>query len=164
MYSKNFDNVPDICSKILNAGIKIKWYLIGYGPDEELIRNRIKELQMEDYVCILGKKENPYPYIKCCDIYIQPSRYEGKCVSVIEAQMLHKPVIITDYATAGSQLEDGVDGVVVPMNNTDCARKIVAVLRDKELQRQLVENTKKRDYANIEEVNKIYRLLEIREK
>ena len=50
------------------------------------------------------------------------------------------------------------------MNNTDCARKIVAVLRDKELQRQLVENTKKRDYANIEEVNKIYRLLEIREK
>ena len=72
--------------------------------------------------------------------------------------MLHKPVIITDYATAGSQLEDGVDGVVVPMNNTDCARKIVAVLRDKELQRQLVENTKKR------EVNKIYRLLEIREK
>ena len=162
--AKNFDNVPDICSKILNAGIKIKWYLIGYGPDEELIRNRIKELQMEDYVCILGKKENPYPYIKCCDIYIQPSRYEGKCVSVIEAQMLHKPVIITDYATAGSQLEDGVDGVVVPMNNTDCARKIVAVLRDKELQRQLVENTKKRDYANIEEVNKIYRLLEIREK
>ena len=134
--------------------------MIGYGPDEELIRNRIKELQMEDYVCILGKKENPYPYIKCCDIYIQPSRYEGKCVSVIEAQMLHKPVIITDYATAGSQLEDGVDGVVVPMNNTDCAAEIVMVLRNQKLQQQLADATKVRDYANAGEIDKIYEILD----
>lgn len=71
--AKNFDNIPDICKKILEAGIKVKWYLIGYGADKELIENKIKELHMEAHVQILGKKENPYPYIKRCDIYIQPS-------------------------------------------------------------------------------------------
>ena len=53
---------------------------------------------MEDKVIILGKRENPYPYIKACDLYVQPSRYEGKCVTVREAQMLGKPVVIT-YCT-----------------------------------------------------------------
>ena len=61
---------------------------------------------MQEHVIILGKKENPYPYIKACDLYIQPSRYEGKCVSVVEAQILRKPVVITDYITSGSQLKD----------------------------------------------------------
>ena len=119
---------------------------------------------MENNVHILGKKENPYPYIKRCDIYIQPSRYEGKCVSVIEAQIFHKPVIITDYATSGSQLEDGVDGVIVPMDNVKCAENIIAVLRNQTLQRRLTEATKERDYANREEINKIYQILELQEK
>ena len=158
--AKNFDNIPDICKKILEAGIKVKWYLIGYGADKELIENKIKDLHMEAHVQILGKKENPYPYIKRCDIYIQPSRYEGKCVSVIEAQMFHKPVIITDYATSKSQLENGVDGVIVPMDNAKCAKEIIQIIRDNEMQKKLIEATQGRDYANIGEINKIYQILD----
>ena len=82
-----------------------KWYIIGFGPEEELIRQRIAEYKMESHVILLGKKENPYPYIKTCDIYIQPSRYEGKSVSVREAQILCKLVIITDYPTSNSQIK-----------------------------------------------------------
>ena len=115
---------------------------------------------MEDRVIILGKKENPYPYIKACDLYVQPSRYEGKCVAVREAQMLGKPVVITNYVTAGSQLTDGVDGVIVPMDNKGCAEGIAKVLRNKELRQKLTENTKKQDYSNAEELEKIYRILE----
>lgn len=158
--AKNFDNIPDICKKILEAGIKVKWYLIGYGADKELIENKINELHMEAHVQILGKKENPYPYIKRCDIYIQPSRYEGKCVSVIEAQMFHKPVIITDYATSKSQLENGVDGVIVPMDNAKCAKEIIQIIRDNEMRKKLIEATQGRDYANIGEINKIYQILD----
>lgn len=157
--AKNFDNVPDICRRILESGIKVKWYLIGYGSDEELIKNKIIESNMEDHVCILGKKENPYPYIKRCDVYVQPSRYEGKCVSVIEAQMLHKPVIITDYATSKSQLQNGVDGIVVPIDNAKCAEKIAKVLQDTDIQIRIVENTKVKNYANTDEVKKLYSLL-----
>lgn len=159
-YPKRMDEIPQICMRIRESGIDAKWYLIGFGGDEALIRQRIAEAGAEDYVIILGKKENPYPYIKACDIYIQPSRYEGKSVAVREAQILNKPVIITNYATAASQLKDGFDGVIVPMDIDACADGIIKVIKDKELQKTLIENTKKTDYTNADEIEKLYHLME----
>lgn len=158
-YAKNFDNIPEICKKIIAKGLPIKWYLIGYGVDEQLIKRQIAKSKMNDYVIMLGKKENPYPYIKACDIYVQPSRYEGKCVSVREAQILQKPVIITNYATSSSQLQDGYDGIIVPMDNEECANSISSVIQNMSLRQKLVDNTKKGDYTNAKEIEKIYRLV-----
>lgn len=78
-------------------------------------------------------------------------------MTVREAQILNKPVVITGYATSASQLEDGV---IVPMDNEGCAAGIAAVLRDEALRQKLAENTKIRDYTNAGEIEKIYRLLE----
>lgn len=150
--AKNFDNVPDICSRLRKMGLNVKWYIIGYGGDEEKIRNQITAADMDEYVILLGKKENPYPYIKNCDLYVQPSRYEGKCVTVREAQMLGKPVVITRYATSASQLEENVDGVIVPMDNVGCAAGIAKVLQDQPLLRQLADTCSARDYSNAEVV------------
>ena len=158
--AKNFDNVPDICRRLIEAGLDVKWYLIGYGGDEPRIRQKIAEAGMQERVIILGKKDNPYPYLRACDLYVQPSRYEGKAVTVREAQLLGKPVVITNYATSGSQLEDGVDGVIVPMDSADCAAGIAALLRNPARMRRLSENCKKRDYTNSAEVEKIYALME----
>lgn len=157
---KNFDNVSEIASIIKSKGVDFRWYIIGYGADENLIKSKITQYNMEDTVIILGKKENPYPYIKACDIYVQPSRYEGKCVAVREAQILNKPVIITNYASSKSQLQDGFDGVIVPMDNQGCADGIVKVIDDKDLQNQLIENTKKTDYTNSKELSKLYELIQ----
>lgn len=157
---KNFDNVPDICRRLVADGLDVTWYLIGYGGDEPLIRQKIDEAGMQERVIILGKKDNPYPYMRACDLYVQPSRYEGKAVTVREAQLLGKPVVITDYATSGSQLEDGVDGAIVPMDNASCAAEIAALLRDPARMQQLSENCTKRDYTNSAEVEKIYALME----
>lgn len=158
-YPKNFDNIPDICRRILDKGINVKWYIIGFGPDEALIKTKIKVANVQDNVIILGKKENPYPYIKKCDIYIQPSRYEGKAVTVTEAQMLGKPVIITNYSTANSQLKDGVDGIIVSMDNETCANDIISVIEDMDLRNKLISNCKKREYSNKKEIFKLYSLI-----
>lgn len=158
--AKNFDTVPDICRRLVEDGLNVKWYLIGYGGDEALIRQKIAEAGMQERVIILGKKDNPYPYMRACDLYVQPSRYEGKAVTVREAQLLGKPVVITNYATSASQLEDGVDGVIVPMDNAGCAAGIAALLRDPARMQQLSENCAKRDYTNSAEVEKIYALME----
>ena len=132
--AKNFDNVPDICRRILEAGIPVRWYLIGFGGDENLIRQRIAAAGMEKHVIILGKKDNPYPYMQACDVYVQPSRYEGCPVTIREAQALVKPVIATAFPTVKSAIQDGVDGIIVPLDNEGCARGIVRVLRDPGLQ------------------------------
>ena len=157
--AKNFDNVPEICKLIREQGLNIKWYLIGFGADEQLIRSKITEFHMEDDVIILGKTENPYPYIKTCDLYVQPSRFEGRCVSVTEAQMLGKPVVITNYPTSASQLKDGEDGVIVPLDNNRCAKSIANVIQDKELQKRLIDNIKSKDYSNKSEINVLYNLI-----
>ena len=158
--AKNFDNVPDICSRLVNMGLNVKWYLIGFGGDEELIRTKIRETGMENRVMILGKKDNPYPYVKACDLYVQPSRYEGHCVSVCEAQLLGKPVVITNYATSASQLENGVDGIVVSMDNDGCAKGIAELLQNPQKIKRLSDICKKRDYSNADEVNKVYELFQ----
>ncbi|MBE6971986.1 MAG: glycosyltransferase [Ruminococcaceae bacterium] len=158
--AKNFDNVPYICRRLRQMGLHVKWYLIGFGGDEELIRRSIAEAGMEEHVIMLGKKANPYPYIAACDLYVQPSRYEGKAVTVREAQMLGKPVVITRYATSASQLEENVDGVIVPMDNEGCAAGIAALLRDEAKMERLRQTCLARDYSNAEEVEKIYQLME----
>lgn len=158
-YAKNFDQLPEICSLIRKKGHDVLWYLIGYGDDTP-IRQNIEKFGMENYVIILGKKENPYPYIRACDVYIQPSRYEGKSVTVREAQMLHKPVIITRYPTSASQLKEGFDGVIVPQDNAGCAEGIAQALSQPELLQTVAANTKKEDYSNRTELEKIYALAE----
>ena len=159
-FQKNFDSIPEICKKIVELGCNIKWYIIGFGPDEGLIRKRISDFGMLDRVILLGKKENPYPYIKACDIYVQPSRYEGKSVTVREAQMLGKPVIITNYKTSSSQLEDGVDGIIVSMDNDRCAEEVAKVIRNQNIQEKIVKNVGKKDYSNSNEVYKLYALID----
>lgn len=160
---KNFDNLPDICRKTLellkDKNISLRWYIIGFGTDENLIRQKITEAGMQKHVIILGKKSNPYPYIKACDIYVQPSRYEGKSVTVREAQMLCKPVVVTNYPTASSQIKNGDDGVIVPLDNEECAKGLVEFILDTEKQNHIIEYLKAHDYGNVEEVEKIYNII-----
>ena len=160
---KNYDNVPDICKRTLEIlkgeGVDIRWYIIGFGGEENLIRQKIAEAGMQEHVIILGKKENPYPYIKACDIYVQPSRYEGKSVTVREAQMLCKPVVVTNYPTASSQIQDGKDGIIVPLNKEGCAKGLAEFILDKQKQKQIIEYLKTHDYGNIAEVEKIYSII-----
>ncbi|WP_290069802.1 glycosyltransferase [Muribaculum intestinale] len=157
--AKNYDNVPDICRRLRLQGVDAKWYIIGFGGSEELIRQRIAEAGMEEHVILLGKKDNPYPYIKACDIYVQPSRYEGKSITVREAQILCKPVVVTNYPTASSQIKNGVDGVIVPLDNEGCARGLADFIADTALQQRIVDYLRIHDYANTSEVEKIYSLL-----
>ena len=156
---KKLEEIPAICRGIIESGIEVRWYIIGFGCSDEYIRKEIEREGMKDHVILLGKKENPYPYIKACDWYVQPSRYEGKSVVVREAQMLGKPVIVTNYPTAASQIQNGIDGIIVPMEVDECVDHIVNILSKRELRDQLIEYVKCHDYGNVAEVDKIYELI-----
>ena len=159
-YAKNFNNIPEILQYVHKEMPNVKWYLIGYGGDDKLIRRKIHEYGMEDDVIIIGKKENPYPYIKACDLYVQPSKFEGKAVTVKEAQMLGKPVVITAYPTSGSQLTDGKDGIIVPMDNKGCAEGIINLLHDSTKMKQLADNCRQRDYSGSSNISLVEKLIE----
>ena len=157
--AKKLEEIPVICRMLMEKGLLVKWYIIGYGGNDEYIRKVIAEEGMEKNVILLGKKANPYPYIKLCDWYIQPSRYEGKSVVVREAQILCKAVLITDYPTSASQLQNGIDGIIVPMDIGKCAEAMAMALTDERQKKNLVNYLATHDYGNESEVEKIYSLV-----
>lgn len=159
-YPKKLEDIPLLTVKIQKAFPDLKWYIIGYGNpiEEKKIQDNISKEGVQDSVVLLGRQTNPYPYIKACDVYIQPSRYEGKSITVREAQILCKPVIVTAYPTASSQIQDGVDGVIVPLDIEQCANAMISFLKDVEKQVKIVNYLSEHDYGNENEINKIYQL------
>ena len=159
-YPKKLEEIPILTSKLLKSFPNLKWFIIGYGDANEAqkVKDNIFRENVQNNVILLGKQSNPYPFIKECDVYVQPSRYEGKSITVREAQILCKPVIVTAYPTAHSQIEDGVDGVIVPLENDLCANAIVAFLKDKKKQAKIIKYLSEHEYWNENEINKIYQL------
>ncbi|MET7020722.1 glycosyltransferase [Bacillus mycoides] len=157
-YAKGIDLAMYALRDLVDQGYDIEWYVVGYGAQESELRKLLAELNLEKRFFLLGKKTNPYPYIKACDIYVQPSRYEGKAVTVREAQIIGKPVLITNFSTANSQVRDGVDGIVTEMGINGIANGIKKLIGDKELREKLAENTLKGEYGNRNEIDKLYAL------
>lgn len=158
--AKGFDNAIKALKILHDRGyLNIKWYIVGYGGEEELYKRLIKENKLEDSFILLGKKTNPYPYMKQCDLYVQPSRYEGKAVTVGEAQILGKPVIITNYATAKSQVEHKVNGYITELSIDGIVNGIETLYRDIELRKILIKNCNSRSFENNDELYKLYKVI-----
>ena len=159
-YQKGFDDAIKALRILHDRGYKnIKWYIVGYGGDENIYRQLIKENNLEDSFILLGKKTNPYPYMKKADLYAQPSRYEGKAVTVREAQILGKCVMITNYNTARSQVKDGIDGHITELSIEGIANGIEMLYKDQGYRKKLEANCKDTNFSNIQELDKLYEIL-----
>jgi len=159
--AKGFDNAIKAVRILHDRGYEnIKWYVVGYGGEEDLYRNLIEENNLKDSFILLGKKTNPYIYMKNCDIYAQPSRYEGKAVTVTEAQILGKPVMLTNYTTAHSQVKDGIDGYITDLSIEGIADGIEKLYTDIKLRNLISNNCRATNYANRYELNKLYNLFD----
>ena len=158
-HAKGIDTAVRALKILHNRGLtNIKWYVVGYGGDEGKLMGLIKENKLEENFILLGKKINPYPYMKACDLYVQPSRYEGKAVTVTEARILERPTLITNYPTAKSQLMDGFDGNICDLSIGGIVDGIERLYKDKNLRNKLAFNCKNTDYSNSYELEKLYKL------
>lgn len=159
-HAKGIDNAVKALKILKDKGYdNIVWYVVGYGGDEYMIKELIARNDLNDSFILLGKKTNPYPYMKACDLYVQPSRYEGKAVTVTEAQVLGKPVVITNYTTAKSQVKDRFDGYITELSVEGIAQGIEKLFGDHDLRKKLADNCFKTNYSNSYELNKLYKLL-----
>lgn len=95
---KALDRLIRVHSKLIKDGIKHNLYIIGDGPEKEKLQELIKNNNCEDTIKLLGKKENPYPYIKKADYICLLSQFEGYGMVLEEAKILNKYILITDTA------------------------------------------------------------------
>lgn len=91
---------------LVDNGLDVVWYYIGYGNDFENCKRKAKDMGLENRAVFLGALTNPYPYMKHCDIYVQPSLHEGFCITLAEAKIFRKPIVATDFTGAREQLEN----------------------------------------------------------
>ena len=135
---KGYDLAVPAISKLFREGYPIKWYIIGKGSeeDERALAEQIHLLGTECTVRFLGIRKNPYPYIKCADIYMQPSRHEGKPIAVEEAKILCKPILVTNYTSAEEQLSNGFFGKIEEISEEGIYRGLKEMLDHEEIREQ----------------------------
>lgn len=159
-HAKGIDNAVKAFRLLRDRGYKdLVWYVVGYGGDEQLIRDLIRDYNLTDSFILLGKKTNPYPYVNTSDLYVQPSRYEGKAVTVTEAQILLKPVLITNYPTAKSQINNMLDGIICDLSVEGIADGIEKLYKNAELRNELSNTCYSKNFENRTELSKLYNLM-----
>lgn len=159
-YVKGFDMAVEALRLLHDKGFtNIKWFVVGYGGYEEELKRIIAENNLKESFILLGKKTNPYPYMKACDLYVQPSRYEGKAVTVTEAKIIGKPILITNYPTAKSQISDGIDGMICELSIEGLVAGIESIYQNQELRNALMNNIKNENYSNSYELEKLYSII-----
>ena len=144
---KGFDIAIKACKILTDKGYDFKWYIIGEGKkqngaEREYVTNLIKENKLENRFVLLGEKENPYPFFKECDIYVQSSRAEGYCLTLAEAKLFNKPIVTTAFVGSYEQIKNNKTGIVVDTTPEGVAAGVQKLLDNKELREKLINNLK----------------------
>jgi len=127
---KGADLVVATAARLKEWGLLFKWYIVGDGAQRDEIEAQIQINNLMEEVVITGYKDNPYPYIKACDIFIHPTYEESFGLAIVEALILGKTVISTKTMGAEEVLNNGEFGFLVPINSKAIADAVTEVVDD----------------------------------
>ncbi|MDB8558406.1 glycosyltransferase [Turicibacter sanguinis] len=147
---KGYELSVQACSILRDRGYSINWVVIGEGLERDNLERLIQEHNIQNTMHLIGIKENPYPYIKMCDIFVQTSLFEGKSIAIDEAKVLEKAIVATNFPTVYDQLIDKKTGMICEMNPNSVANKIEELINNRLLKLQLETNLKNIDFTSSE--------------
>ena len=110
---KKYLRFLDVLARIRDDGFEFSWHVLGEGIQRTEIEEKIRQLKLEDRVYLHGLTDNPYKYMKNCDLFVLPSGWEGFPTVTVEAKILECPVLATDVAGIREQLRHGETGWIV---------------------------------------------------
>ncbi|MBQ8576612.1 MAG: glycosyltransferase [Clostridia bacterium] len=157
---KGQEIIPQITRKLIDAGYDIYWYLVGDGILREKIETSCCEYDVRERVILLGNKNNPFPYIKNCDIYVQTSSWEGWGLTIQEARILCKPMVVTPLPVVYEQVTNGENGLIAKDMTSDAMyESIKLLLENLEMQNSFVAKLEKEKYKHLNEIQKLYDII-----
>lgn len=157
---KGFDFAISAARILKGKKINFKWFIIGNGKLKKKLQKQIDDNDVSDCIELIGARENPYPYIKNCDVFIQTSRYEGKSVVIDECKMLARPMILTNYPTVKDQISNENEALIAEMNPDGIAEKIELLLENRMLRNKMENYLQQNEYGNQGEIEKYINLFE----
>lgn len=157
--AKALDVSIDAMKLLKDAGVRVRWYVLGEGDRRLVLEEQIKKLQLEADFILLGAVKNPYPYLKQTDLYVHASRYEGKSIAIQEAQILGKPILVSDCKGNREQVIPGVDGTMCALDAGEICKSIVEMINDKEKCRRLGIAASQKNFSDNSGLRKLLLLL-----
>ena len=164
-HQKGFDFIPEILSRLVKNGREFRWYIVGEGSEADVayLTSECARLGVSDRLVLLGTTPNPYGYLKDADIFVLPSRHEGKPISVEEAKVFAKPIVVGHYLSADEQLLDGVLGSIAesdPVSLANAIDRLLASAGERNLfKERLVAHNQSSGVAAEQEMAKFYDLV-----
>ena len=137
--SKNFTRMINSFKLVYEQNKNIVLWIIGEGPDEKLLKKLISDNKLEKVVILLGKKDNPYPYIKKADYIILTSDYEGFPVIYGEAITLNKKIITTINVTDDDISIPNNFGFITKKDEVDISKTILNILKHDSLKYKKID-------------------------
>lgn len=157
---KGFDLAIETAYELKKSGFKFKWGIVGEGSHRSKLEKMIATLNLSEEVILLGSKSNPYPYMKRCDIYVQPSRHEGYGLTVAEARALCKPIVATELNCFKEQIESGETGILVDFSVKAFQEALENLMLNPDLLLKLEKKLQKSEDLNISSKKELFKLLE----
>jgi glycosyltransferase involved in cell wall biosynthesis len=156
---KGQDLAIRVMARLVNDGLNVKWYCVGEGASRIEYEKLIRYYQLEDRFILLGLDPNPYSYIDQCDIYVQPSRYEGYCITLIEARCLNKPIVTTAVNGSYEQIKNEDTGLIVDINEDELYKAVKRLVLSNDLRSKFSENLTNDMFGSEHEMKKLLNLI-----
>ena len=126
----------------------IRWYVLGEGDLRQELEQQIKSAGLQNDFILLGVKNNPYSYIKGCDLYVHATEFEGKSIALQEAQVLGKPILATDCSGNREQIENGTDGILCELDPGQVCEKLLYMINNPKKCKGYGEKAKQKELCN----------------
>ena len=159
MAQKDFAQSIRAMKLLKEQGIEARWYILGEGEQRAELETLIKKLNLEQDFFLPGAVDNPYNYLKQADIYVHATRFEGKSIAIQEAQVLGKPMLVSDCSGNREQVVDGVDGILCELTPEAICEGVKELIFNKEKRLQYGEMAAKRQMTESREIEKLLSLL-----
>ncbi|PTT69845.1 MULTISPECIES: glycosyltransferase [unclassified Chryseobacterium] len=147
-YQKGYDLLIEVHQELINEGYDHIIVVIGDGSQNVNLNNKVKALKLEDSFLLLGNRNNPYPYIRKADYYIQPSRYESYPIALGETLILNIPIISTDVGGVSELLNHGKTAYLVNFDKYELKTAMKKFMSNPHLVREIKNEQKKFNVEN----------------
>lgn len=158
--SKRIDRIIDSVQRLKTDGYEdYKVYLVGDGPSRNYYEKLVKDKEIQDQVIFIGKKENPYPYMKFADVFIMSSQYEGYGMTLKESLILGTPCITTGFAAASEVIINNKTGLISEVSTEGIYSSMKHILDNPIKINEYKKNIEKIDKSNYNSKKQFYRMI-----
>jgi glycosyltransferase involved in cell wall biosynthesis len=129
--------------KVIKSNPKVKYIIAGEGHDRKYFQSLITKLNLEEYIYLLGNRNDIPTLLAFADIFFFPSHYEGQGGALVEAMILGKPIISSKIPVIEESVKDKFSALLFePKNIQDMTDKILWALSNRETMEKYGENAK----------------------